>query len=198
VTYELVHIEQGLSFYDCHLVGICVERVNVQFIPSCLKIDIAERLKAADSKLGEFYEYAAIAGKFFKVIMALTIEIRTHLLDLEISHIAKTLGECAFVISLSGKSESFNQASAGQRLSRGADEFRKTKVVGENAYYVRTARGPNKRFIFVGLYSAFFIDTEEFRMKRPLVKRKGQFADNNICIRSIHHKTQFRSNLSLF
>lgn len=138
-----MHIEQGLGFYDCYLVGIRVERVNMQFVPSCLEIDIAERLKAADGKLGEFYKYAAIACEFFKVVMALTIEIRTHLLDLKISHIAETLGESAFVISLAGESESFNQASTGQRLSRGADELRKTKVVGKYADHVRTAGGPN-------------------------------------------------------
>ncbi len=113
-----------------------MERVNMQFISSCLKIYIAERLKSADGKFREFHKYAAIPCKLFKIGMALTIEIWTHLFDLKICHIAEALGESAFVISLAGESESFYQASARQKLSRRADEFRQAKVVGKNAYYV--------------------------------------------------------------
>ena len=32
-------------------------------------------------------------------------------------------------------------------------------------------------------------------MKRPLVKGKGQLADNNICIGCIHHKAHFISSI---
>jgi hypothetical protein len=45
----------------------------MQFIPSCLKIDIAERLKAADGKFREFHKYAAVTSESLKVGMALTV-----------------------------------------------------------------------------------------------------------------------------
>ena len=83
-----MHIEQRLGLDDCNLVGICVERVNMQLVPSCLEVDVAERLKTADGEFRELHKYAAIASKSFKVGMALTIKIGTHLLDLEIRHIA--------------------------------------------------------------------------------------------------------------
>ena len=131
-----MHIEQGLCFYDCYLVGVCVKCVNMQFIPSCLEVDIAERLKAADSKFREFDEYAAIAGKSFKVDMALTVEVWTHFFDLEIRHIAKALGKSAFMISLAGESESFNQTTTRQKLCGSTYEFRETKVICEDTYHV--------------------------------------------------------------
>ena len=183
-----MHIEQGLSLYNRYLVGICVERVNMQFVFSCLKINIAERFKTADGELGEFHEYAVVAGESLKVGMTLTIKIGTHLFDLKIGHIAKALGKGAFVISLAAESESFNQAAARQRLRRRADQFRKTKVVCENTYYVRAAGRPNQRFILLSLYGALFINGEKLRVKRPLIKSEGQFADNNICVRNFHLK----------
>ena len=118
-----MHIEQGLRFDDCNLVWICVERVDMQFVASGLEVDIAERLKTADSLFREFHKNTAIACEFFKVAVTLTIQIRTHLFDLEISHIAKSLREGAFVISLAGESESFNQPTTRQKLSRCADKF---------------------------------------------------------------------------
>ena len=165
-----MHIEQGLRLYDCYLVGICVERVNMQFVFSCLEINIAERLKTAYGELGEFHEYAVVAGESLKVGMALTIKIGTHLFDLKISHIAKTLGKGAFVISLAAESESFNQASPRQRLRRRAYQFRKAKVVCENTYYVRAAGRPNQRFILLSLHGALLINIEKLFDLYPKAK----------------------------
>jgi hypothetical protein len=150
----------------------------MQLITPCLEINITERLKAANGELGEFYEYAAVASEPFKVNVALTIEIGTHLLDLKISHITEAAGKSALVIALAGKPESFNQAATRQKLSGSADEFGKTKVICENTHYVRTASGPNKRFILVRLYGTLLINIEKLRMKRPLIEGESQFADN--------------------
>jgi len=135
-SFDSVHIEEGLSFNNRYLVGVGVERVDMQFITSCLEVDIAERLKAADGEFRKFYEYAAAAGEPFKVDMTLTIKIWTHLFDLKIRHITEASGKCAFVISLAGESESFNQAATRQKLRRRAYQFRKTKVICENTYHV--------------------------------------------------------------
>jgi len=167
--------------------------VNMQFISSGLEVDIAERLKAADGKFREFYEYAAVAGESFKVDMTLTIEVRTHLLDLEIRHIAKAFGKRAFMISLAGgESESFNQTPPWEKLRRRAYQFRKTKVICKDTYHMRAAGRPDERFIFVGLYDTLFINAEKLGMKRPLIKGEGQFADNNIRVRKFHCKVHLR------
>ncbi len=113
-----MHIEQRLGLDNCNLVGICVERVNMQFVPSCLEVDVAEWLKTADGEFRELHKYAAITSKSFKVGMTLTIEIWAHLFDLEIGHIAKAFGQRAFMISLAGESESFYQAAPWQKLHR--------------------------------------------------------------------------------
>ncbi len=187
-----MHIEQGLSFYNRYLVGIGVKCVDVQFITSGLEVNIAERLKAADGKFWEFYEYAAVAGESLKVDMALTVEVRTHLLNLKIRHIAKALGKSAFMISLAGESESFNQTPPWEKLCRRADEFRKTKVICKNTYHVRAAGHPDERFILVSLYSTLLINTEKLRMKRPLIKGEGQLADNNVRVRKFHYEIHLR------
>lgn len=177
-----MHIEQALCFDNCNLVGIRVESVDVQFIFSRFEVYIAERLKTADGEFWELNKYAAIAGESLKVAVALTIEIWTHLFNLKISHIAEALCQSAFVASLAGESESFNQTATWEQLGRRADEFRKAKFVGEHTGYVRAARYPNQSLIFVCLYRSLFVNSEKFRMQRPLVQGEGQFADDNICV----------------
>ena len=116
-----MHIEQALCFDNRNLVRIRVESVDVQFVFSRFKVYIAEWLKTADGEFRELYKYAAIAGESLKVVMALTVKIRTHLFNLKISHITHTFGQCAFVASLAGESESFNQAATREQLGRRAD-----------------------------------------------------------------------------
>ena len=116
-----MHIEQALGFDNRNLVGIRVESVDVQFVFSRFKINIAERLKACNGELRKLHKYAAIAGESLKVAVALTIKIRTHLFNLKISHITHTLSQSAFVASLAGESESLNQAATGEQLDWRAD-----------------------------------------------------------------------------
>ena len=46
-----MEVEDGLGFYDCYLVGVGVECVDVQFVQSGLEINIAERFKSAGGQL---------------------------------------------------------------------------------------------------------------------------------------------------
>jgi len=131
-----VHIEKRLGFDNRNLVRICVERVNVQLVAASFKINIAERLKTADSHFRKLHKHTAIACELFKVAVTLTIKIRTHFLDLKISHIAQALGERTFVISLAGKTKTFNQPPTRQQLSRRADKFGKTKLISEYTHDV--------------------------------------------------------------
>ena len=83
-----MNLEKRLGFDNGYLVGIGMEGVNVQFVPSCLKVDVAERLEAGDGQRGELYKDASIACKAFEVDVALAIQICTHFLDLKIGHVA--------------------------------------------------------------------------------------------------------------
>lgn len=50
MEWLLMKIEEGLGFDNCYLVGISVEGVNVQLVSASFKVDVAERLQAADSQ----------------------------------------------------------------------------------------------------------------------------------------------------
>ena len=191
-----MHIEQGLCFDDRNLIRICVERVNVQLITAGFEVDIAERLEAGNSLFRKLHKHTAIACELFKVAVTLTIKIWTHFLDLEISHIAHTFGERTFVISLACKTETFNQPPTRQQLSRCADKFGKTKFVREYTNNMRTACGPYQCFIFIRFNRSLFKNIEKLRMKRPLIKREGQFADYYICIWCIHLLKPIQNDIS--
>jgi len=45
-----LNLEKRLGLDDGYLVGIGMEGVNVQFVPSCLEVDVAERLEAGDGQ----------------------------------------------------------------------------------------------------------------------------------------------------
>ncbi len=45
-----VKLEKRLGFDNGYLIGISMEGVNVQFVSSCLKVDVAERLEAGDGQ----------------------------------------------------------------------------------------------------------------------------------------------------
>lgn len=147
---SLLEVEKGLGFYHRHLVGIGGEGVYLQLASPSLEIYIAERLEAIDLKIGVLDKYAAIEGEAFKVKMTLAIQIRAHLLDLKISHIAYTPAEGAFVASRAAEIKSLNKAALRQHLRRRACYFGQAGIAAENAYDVSAARYPDVGLVLVG------------------------------------------------
>lgn len=85
-----------------------MERMNVQLIAPGLKIKVAEWSEPFRAFVVELSENAAVPCKSFKVAMALTVKVGTHLFDLKIGHITKAPCEGALVISLATEIESFD------------------------------------------------------------------------------------------
>ena len=118
-----IEIEERLRLDYRHLVRIRRERMNMEFTSSCFEVHIAERLKAVRLGFRERHEHAAIAGKFFKIGMALAIEVRTHLLYLEVGHIAKAPTYRALMRIRTTELKMFYQATVREHLSWRGDDF---------------------------------------------------------------------------
>lgn len=162
------------------------ESVDVQLGSSCLEIDIAERLKPADFLLGEFNKDAAVLGESLDVGMALAIEIATHLLDLEIGHIAHALAQRALMTSRASELKSLDQPAMREHLARRAYDFRKTGVAGKNAYDMRAACDPDDSFVFFCLQLPLRVYLKKLRVQGPLEKAEGQFVNCYVDMRCFH------------
>lgn len=143
VYCSLLKIEERLRFNHRNLVGVSGESVNVKLAASCLKVDITEGLEAADFETGKLDKYAATPCEAFKVGVALPIEVRTHLLDLKISHITYSTTEGAFVRARTVELEALNKPSFGQHLGRNAYDLAETDAVGKYADNVGAAGYPD-------------------------------------------------------
>ena len=167
-TVSLMQIEQRLGLNHRHLVGISSERVDVQFIPSCLKVNVAERLQTLSFLLRVFDKYAATSRETLKVDVALTIQIRAHPLDLKIGHIIQPAAQSTFVRLRSTELKTLNQTSLRQRLTRSAYNLTQDYIAGKDAHNMSTAGNPDKRLIFLGPQLPPGIDLKKLRMQRPL------------------------------
>ncbi|GAI66958.1 unnamed protein product, partial [marine sediment metagenome] len=107
--------------------------MDVQFSLSGLKVNIAERLELSDFQLREFYEHAPISRETLKVVMALSIQIRTHLLDLKIGHIIYTSAQSAFMGPWASELKTLNQTSRGQHLAGCAYDLSKADIADKDA-----------------------------------------------------------------
>lgn len=145
-----MEVEQRLRLNHRYLVGISSEGVDVQFGLSGLKVDIAERLEASDFQSREFDEHAATLGEALKVNMTLPIQIWTHLLNLEIGHVAYPSAQSAFMRTRAVKLKTLNQPSARKHLSRRAYDLAQEYVPGIHADNVCAARHPDVRLVFAG------------------------------------------------
>ena len=168
----LVELEQRLGFYDCHLVRVRVESMQVQLISSCLEVDIAKRLKSADSGLWKSNKDAAMLCETLKIDKALAVEIRTHLLDLKISHVAQLLADGALVVLAAPELELLDKATLGKRLSGKADQFGETLLACKNTDDMRAAGGPDSGFVLLGFQMTLCVNVKQLRMQRPLKKSK--------------------------
>ncbi len=146
--------------------------MNVELTFAGFKVYIAERLKSADGLVGEFHKHAAIARESFKVGMTLPIEIRTHLFDLEIGHVAHASAERALVAPLAAELKSLDKASLRQGLVRRVDQFRQAHILRKDAGDMRTVRDPDNGLILFRLDLTARVNGEKLRMQRPLIKRE--------------------------
>jgi hypothetical protein len=165
-----VEIKQRLRFDYCYLIRVRVERMNMELAFAGFKIYVTERLKSADGLIRKFHEHAAIACEPFKVGMALPVEIRTHLFDLEISHVAHAPAEGALVAPLASELESFDKASLRQGLVGRVDQFCQAHILREDACDVRTVGDPDNGLILFRLDLTARVNGEKLRMQRSLIK----------------------------
>ncbi len=107
----LPEVKQGLCLNHCHLVGICGEGMNMQLGASGLKINVAKRLQFTNFQLGEFDKHATVPSESLKINVALAIQIRAHLFDLEVGHIADAAAQGALVTSRAAKLKTLYQAT---------------------------------------------------------------------------------------
>ena len=106
-----MQVKEGLGLDHGDLVGERMKGVDVDFVAAGFKIDIAERFQAAGRVFREGDKHTPVACKTVQVQMALAVKIGTHFFDLEISHIAQSPAQGAFVGSLAAELETFNQAA---------------------------------------------------------------------------------------
>jgi len=151
-----------------------------------LEIDIAERLKSAGLLLGELNEHAAISRETLEVGMALSIEIGTHLLDLEIGHVADALAQGALMAPRPAELEALDQPSVREHLARCAYHFGQAGVAHKNTHDMSAACDPDNGFVFLSLQLPLRIDLEEFRMQGSLKKAEGEFVNRYIDMRCFH------------
>ena len=116
-----------------------------------LEVDVAERLELADFQFRELYEHAPVSGEALQVGMALLVQIGTHLLDLEIGHIAYSPAQCAFVSPWPAELKTFEQSSRRQHLARSAYDLGKADIAGENTDNMSASCNPDNRLVFFGI-----------------------------------------------
>ena len=155
----------------------------MQFGPSGFEVNEAERLQPADLQLRKFYEHAAIASEALKVVVALQIQIRAHLLDLEIGHIAYAAAQGAFVAARPAELETLNQTPMRKHLPGRADNLAQAGIVGENTDDMGASGNPDNRLVFLGFETPVGINLEKLRMQRSLEKAECQLVDSYIDLR---------------
>ena len=152
----------------------------MQFGSSCLKVNKAERLQSADLQFGEFYKQAAISCEPLEVIVALQIQIRTHLLDLKIGHIAYAAAQGAFVAARPLELKTLNQASVRKHLAGRADNFAQASIISKNSDDVGAPCNPDNSLVFLALQVPAGVNLKKLRMQRSLEETERQFFDSNI------------------
>jgi len=157
--------------------------MDVQFGASCLEVNVAERLQPADFQFREFYEQAAIPRQSLEVVVALQIQIRTHLIDLKIGHITYPAAQGAFMAARASELETLNQPSMRKQLAGRAYNFTKAGIIGENTDNMSAARNPDNRLVFFCPQVPAGINLEKLRMQWSLKETEYQFFNSYIDLR---------------
>ena len=125
--------------------------MDVEFATPRFKINVAEGLKIVDLQVGEFDKYATIPSKAFEVLVALPIQIGTHLLNLKIGHITYTSAQSAFMSPGATELKTFNQSSRWEHLAGYAYNLGKADVTGKDADNMRASCNPDNRLVLFGI-----------------------------------------------
>ena len=162
--------------------------MDVQLVAPGLEIHIAERLKLADFQLGELNEHPAVLCESLEVRMALTIQIRTHLLNLEIRHVADALAQRALMAARPSELEALDKTSMREHLPGRADNLGQTGVAHKNTDDMGAACDPDNGFVFFSLQLPLRIDLEKLRVQGSLKKAEGQLVDSYFDRRCFHKR----------
>ena len=138
--------------------------MDVQLCSSGLEIHVAERRKVVDFQFRELNKHATVAGETFEIGIALPIQIGTHLLDLEVGHVAHSTAQSALVSSWAAELKPFDQAPGRQHLTGCADDFTKAHIADENADNMSTAGNPDGRLVFLGFQFPSCVYLKKLRM----------------------------------
>ena len=157
--------------------------MDVQFSSSGFEVNVAERLKLIGFQLREFYKHAPISREALKISMALPVQIGTHLLDLEVSHIAYPFAQSAFMSPGAAELKTLNQTSRRQHLARRAYNLSEADIAGENADNMSAACDPDNRLVSFGIQGPAGINLEKLRVQRSLEKTEHQFLNSYVDLR---------------
>lgn len=181
-----MQVKQRLRLDNRHLIRKRMKRMDMQFVTTCFKVNIAKRLQPAGGVLRKCDKHPPIPREPLQIRMALAVQIGTHLFNLEIGHVVQTPTQGAFVSPLAPELESLNQAAFGQQHAVGANQFRQAHIAGKHTDHMRTSCGPQHHFVMFGFKMSATENREQFRMQRPLKQRKRQLTDSYIGIRRLH------------
>jgi len=160
----------------------------VQLVASGLEVNVAERLKTADLKLWEFDKHAAVSSEALQINMALAIEIRAHLLHLEVGHVTYASAQSALMSPGAAELETLKQTPVRQQLTGGTDNLAKTRIACEDADNVCAAGNPDQSLVLFGLQLSTGVDLEKLRVQRSLKEAECELVNSYIDLRRFHNQ----------
>lgn len=120
--------------------------------------------------------------------MALAIEIRTHFLHLEVSHVAYASAQSALVSAGAAELKTLKQTSVRQQLTGRADNLAETHIACEDANNVCAAGNPDQSLVLFGLQLSTGINLEKLWVHRSLKKAERELVDSYIDLRRFHNQ----------
>ncbi len=181
-----MQVKQRLCLNNRHLIRKRMKRMDVQFVTTCFKIYVTERLQPAGCILRKSDKHSPISRKPLQIRVALAVQVGAHFFDLKIGHVVETPAQGAFVGPLTPELESLNQAAFGQQHAVGADQFGQAHIAHEEADHMRASRRPQHHFVIFGFEVPAAENGEQFRVQRPLKQRKRQLTDSYIGFGRLH------------
>ncbi len=143
--------------------------MQVQFFPSRLVVDIAERNQVAPGPFGERHVNAALAGDFYELLMGAAVKVGAHDFGLKVHHVDKPVAPSALIFPVAPESETFTEPALGQYLLGRADEFGEATARMENADEMTAASDPNVYFVIALEKLLITINVKQFRMERAMI-----------------------------
>jgi hypothetical protein len=88
--------------------------MDMQLVRPGFEINITERLQAVTFLVRKFHKQTAILCESLEVYVTLTVQVRAHLLNLEICHVTDPAAKSAFVGPGTTELKTFDQTAMGQ------------------------------------------------------------------------------------